>query len=494
MESPPKGHADGTLGQAAPERLGPYPLLGVIGKGSMGIVYKSFDARRNRPIALKTIRHELLDDEMENFPASLRVEADAAGGLDHPGIVSVYEHGEAEGHAYIAMEYVEGHSLRECFERRVHFNIDQAIDIVAQLLNVLHYAHGRGVWHRDVKPANILLRSDGRIKVTDFGIARVESAAVSHAAPILGTPGFIAPELYLGEEFDHRIDLFAAGVVLYQFLTGVAPFVGSAEKVMLRVCYETPLPPSIIARQPALRAFDAVVLKALARAPQDRYSSATEFLDALVLARAGGPADADETVILSRRGGAVPERPVDRPASRAVERPAPPEPACEPTPEPQLEPMREVRPRAWNAGELARIEQQLARFVGPIARVWVRAAAQESADVVTLIQWVAQKMKNPLEREAFLRGAGVLPVSTTPPAPAADDKEVGAARTAPGRALTPEYIARASQLLAVHLGPIASVLARRAAQSGSSQEQFVATLAAHLNDERDRTRFLRSIV
>ncbi len=501
MESPPKGQADGTFGQAAPERLGKYLLSSVIGNGSMGIVYKSFDPQIKRAIALKTIRRELLDDEMENFSARFRIEAQAAGGLTHPGIVCVYEYGEAEGYAYIAMEYVEGHSLRDCLERKVCFNTGQAINILAQLLEALQYAHERGVWHRDVKPANILLMSDGQVKVTDFGIARVESSNLTQAGAIMGTPGFIAPEMYLSDEFDHRIDLFAAGVVFYHLLAGVPPFVGTAEKIMLKVCYETPLPASVVARQPSLRPFDAVVLKALARRPEDRFSSATEFLDALLLAQAGGSAGADETVIVSRRSSSgEANHPTIQPSSTDS-------PVTEPLPLSQaLEPGTDNDPTSglestntpsrapdWNTQQLTQIEKQLARFVGPIAQVLVRSAAHETQDLVSLIHWLAAKIRSSPDREAFLRGTGVISASAAKLAHSASETEVCGARAEGGTPLTPEYIARASQLLAVHLGPIAKVLARRAAQPGSSQEQFIAALAAHLSDDRDRARFLRAL-
>ena len=609
MESPPKSHSTGIFGQVAPERLGKYPLLSVIGTGSMGVVYKSYDPQKRCAVALKTIRRELLDDEIENFSARFRIEAHAAQSLDHPGIVHVYEHGEAEGYAYIAMEYVEGHSLRDCFERKVRFNITQAINILSQLLKALQYAHEHGVWHRDVKPGNILLMGDGQIKVTDFGIARVESLSTPQANTIMGTPGFIAPELYLSDAFDHRADLFAAGVVFYQLLTGVQPFVGTPEKVMFRVCYETPLPASVVARQPSLQPFDAVLLKALARSPGDRFASAAEFLEALLSAQAGGAASADATVMFARRApqaGAPPpmtnetlmlaRRPPQAPAppagsdetllsprrapqgpdaSRADEtlilqrppgqtggpsitdetlisprrqthrlaradetliipRHADPDdpnltiiraiptetPVTEPLlplrsaePDPDDEPVRQppsqpaiqapaagalaspapvpATAAGWNPQALSQIEKQLAYYLGPIARVLVRTATHETSDLVSLIQWLAAKISIAPDREAFLRGAGV--VSAFSAGRSNSDARSSTAAASGGAPLTPEYIARASQLLAVHLGPIAQILARRAAQQGSSQQQFVTTLATHLSNDRERARFLKSL-
>ena len=633
MESPPKSHSTGIFGQVAPERLGKYPLLSVIGTGSMGVVYKSYDPQMRCAVALKTIRSELLDDATENLAARFRIEAQAAGSLTHPGIVRVYEHGEAEGYAYIAMEFVEGHSLRDCFERKVRFNTTQAINIVSQLLKALQHAHEHGVWHRDVKPGNILLVGDGQVKITDFGIARVEAASSPQTNTIMGTPGFIAPELYLSDAFDHRSDLFAAGVVFYQLLTGVMPFVGTPEKVMFRVCYETPLPASVVARQPSLRPFDGVVLKALARSPEDRFASAAEFLEALVSAQAGGAARADETVMFARRAPQAAAPPVTNETLMLARRPpqasAPPaggdetlisprradetlmiprepgqvgiphelwpedgpstsdktlmlsrsgaetmilpRPATGPSitdktlisprrtsqtarlpsadqtvliprhsvpddpnltiiraiptetsvtepllplraPEPELHdelaspppsppasqsPFASALKRSqstaagWNPQTLTAIEKQLAHFLGPIARVLVRAATHETSDLVSLIQWLAAKISIAPDREAFLKGAGVVSVFSA--VHSNSDTKSCAPQTGGGTPLTPEYIARASQLLAVHLGPIAQILARRVAQQGSSQEQFVATLATHLSDDRERARFLESL-
>jgi len=489
MESPPKAFPEASAGQAATEQLGKYPLLGVIGKGSMGVLYKSFDPHIRRPVALKTIRRDLLEDDgTENFSARFRNEAQAAGGLAHPGIVAVYEYGEQDAYAYIAMEYVEGRSLRECFEQRVPFSVAQIVDIVSQLLEALQYAHERGVWHRDVKPANILVMGNGRVKVTDFGIARIESSMLTQVGAIMGTPGFIAPEMYLSDAFDSRIDLFAAGVVLYQLLAGVPPFTGSADKVMFKVCYETPVPPSVAGRLVSLQPFDAVVMKALARKPDERFATAAQFLEALRQAHAqlSGPGGPDETIIRPRATAAGSSRPTTK--EQLTQQPSASQPPSTDT----------LMAAGWDIEELARMEKRLAHFVGPVAKVMVRRAATSTNDIVSMTLWLAGKIAGPEDREQFLKSAGI---GTTPPSPkptrSVSDDETLAGRpgstTRAARPLSPEDIARAAQLLARRLGPIAPVLAKRAAKPGCSREQFIATLAAYLSDDGDRERFLKAL-
>jgi serine/threonine-protein kinase len=480
MELPPKIDANSHLQQAAPDRLGKYPLLGVIGKGSMGILYKSVDPHIKRPVALKTIRRDLLvDGDTENFSERFRIEAQAAGSLAHPGIVAVYEYGEEDAYGYIAMEYVEGRSLRDCFEQKVPFTLTQIINILRQLLEALQYAHDRGVWHRDIKPANILITPNDQVKVTDFGIARMESSMLTQVGVIMGTPGFIAPEMYLSDTFDNRVDLFAAGVVLYQLLAGTPPFVGSPEKVMFKVCYETPLPPSVVGRLESLQPFDSVVMKALARQPEDRFSSAAQFLGALLQAqtRAGGAGSSDETIIEPRP-------------------PPLPGPGKDPTSRPPS--TNTLRGSGWNMEVLAEIEERLVRFVGPIAKVMVRRAAKETTDVVALTQMLAQRIIGPSEREAFLKATGI---ATSPAMRRKSSQEptsdrpsgVGTPPQGSQRPLTPEEVARISKLFITHVGPIAGVLAKRAAKPGCSREQFIATLAACLKDDSARSRFLDSL-
>ena len=269
-----------------PRTLGKYRLTGVLGEGAMGTVYKGFDPIIQRPVAVKAIRRHLFEPASLNLSAAerFRNEAQAAGRLTHPGIVGVYEYGEEDGGAFIAMEYVEGHGLNHYITPPARLPERDALGVMLQLLDALHCAHEQGVWHRDIKPNNIIVTSEGRVKIADFGIARIESAELTQMTMLIGSPGFIAPERYTGETPDRRVDIFSCGVLLYQMLTGVAPFAGTDTEAMYKVLHTEPTPPSRTGATPPPDCWDAIVAKALAKRPEDRYATAREFRDALFCA------------------------------------------------------------------------------------------------------------------------------------------------------------------------------------------------------------------
>jgi len=256
----------------------------------MGVVYRSVDPSTLRPIALKTLRRELLDSPVSNeYVARLRTESEAARHLAHPNIVAVHEHDDRGRYTYISMEYVHALSLKARLDNGAVFDLSRITGILAQLLEALQHAHERGVWHCDVKPSNLLLTREDHLKLTDFGIAQIGSPAEEPFGLVMGTPGFIAPEIYLSETFDQRVDLFAAGAVLYLLLAGVPPYVGTPDEILRQVCWESPRPPSVVASSAAVRALDPVVMRALARDPRDRFASAAQFRAALLQAHAASP-------------------------------------------------------------------------------------------------------------------------------------------------------------------------------------------------------------
>ncbi len=284
-----------------PARLGKYDIVEVLGKGAMGVVYKGFDPDIDRTVAIKTVRKELIEEEDRAGMALARFknEARAAGRLSHPGIVAVYDYGESGSVAYIAMEFVLGSSLREYFNRGTRFAERDALAIMAQLLEALHHAHEQGVWHRDIKPANLIVMTSGKVKIADFGIARIDTSTLTQTGVVMGSPGYMAPEQYAGGKVDRRADLFAAGVVLYQLLTGARPFAGSVESIPYKICHVEPPLPSEAEPDRGWERYNAVITRALAKQPEDRFQTADEFRAAILEAYAKpvAPTVSEETII-----------------------------------------------------------------------------------------------------------------------------------------------------------------------------------------------------
>jgi serine/threonine protein kinase len=260
------------------KKLGKYTLESILGQGAMGIVYKGFDPGIERTVAIKAIRKDAFSPaEMESILERFKREAQAAGRLHHPGIVTVFEYAEEGDNAFIAMEYAEGRELQDFLDKNERFPLNTAIDIVTQLLDVLAYTHARGVVHRDIKPANILLVGDGQIKVMDFGIAKIESSTLTQFGDVFGTPAYMSPEQFAGQPVDKRTDLYSTGVLLYHLLTAEKPFQGeSVTNIMHRVMTsEAPLASEINLQVPS--SLDKVLRKALAKDQGKRYQTAEEF-------------------------------------------------------------------------------------------------------------------------------------------------------------------------------------------------------------------------
>lgn len=268
-------------GSSTPEiaNLGRYQILGTLGKGAMGHVYKGIDPAINRPVALKTIRLDFVNDpeEMEELKERLFREAQAAGKLSHPNIVTIYDVG-SEGHLqYIAMEFIEGVTLEEMIKRKAKFSYKILSQIIIQICNALEYAHDRKIVHRDIKPANIMVTENYTAKVMDYGIARVDSSSMTKTGIAMGTPNYISPEQLQGKSVDHRADLFSLGVVMYELLLGCRPFKGdNITSLIYAILNHEPEKPSTVNPQIPLL-FDHIISKALAKNPAERYQKASDI-------------------------------------------------------------------------------------------------------------------------------------------------------------------------------------------------------------------------
>jgi predicted Ser/Thr protein kinase len=466
--------------------LGKYQIETTLGVGAMGVVYLAFDPHIERRVALKTIRNELFDSgERASLMARFRNEAQAAGRLSHPNIVAVYDYGEADGTAYIAMEYVDGRGLNAVLDAGKALDLRTALDWFAQLLAALAYAHEHGVIHRDIKPANLLVTERGQLKVTDFGIAHIESSTLTLIGSVVGTPSYMAPEQFCGESVDGRSDLFSAAVVLYQMLTGQRPFAGAPASVMQQVLRDTPQRPTQC--NPTLpAALDSVLMRALAKDRAMRFQTPAQLHAALYAAVGGGAsdpalADDDRTVLVASTFSDAATPPAPQPFSSG---PAP----------------VEKTPTVWPVSDLAAVEARLAAQVGPVARLLVARAATRAADMPTLSALLMPHIPSDKGRKQFTDALATLADATargsviTAAAQRTMHPQRDAASTSgstPGTALPPEQVRAAALQLAVYLGPIAHLVAKREAARAVDLRMLQQRLADAITNDRDRASFLR---
>ena len=447
-----------------PARIGRYVIESVIGRGAMGVIYKAHDPAIDRLVAIKLVRADLLTGaDREDYLERFRREAQAAGRCMHSNIVAVYDFALHDGNPFIAMEYVQGISLSEALARGTRFLVADAVYIVRQLLEALDCAHGLGIVHRDVKPANILLLPGGRVKVTDFGISRIEASHLTLSGSVIGTPSYMSPEQCRGENVDKRSDIFSAGTVLYELLTGERPFPGKTfTEVMHKVLQEEPR--EIRETVPAVpEGVRAALLRGLAKKPADRFATAQAMADALRDSMRGDAAAAttsDRTIVVT------PHEAADRGSGTARDEPE----------GPRFDPI-----------VLDSIERRLARHVGPIAKRLVQSAIRKVDTVESLCEALSRSIEEPKERSLFLNETTGI-VRTQMGATTARTTT-----TAPGTnpAIPGDEVESVQRDFARFMGPIAKVLIKRAVGSASSAQDLREKLAAHIDNPRDRATFLK---
>jgi eukaryotic-like serine/threonine-protein kinase len=264
---------------------GRYRVLSRVGSGGMAEVYCAQDLQLGRKVALKILYRRFAEDR--EFVERFRREASSAAGLQHQHVVSVYDRGEYDGTYYIAMEYLDGRSLKTIIRQDAPLDPDRAVDLTIQILRAARFAHRRGIIHRDLKPHNVIVDDEGRAKVTDFGIARAGASDMTQTGSIMGTAQYLSPEQAQGMAVSAASDLYSVGIILYEMLTGRVPFEGdSAVTIALKQVNERPTPPSVYnsAVTPEL---EAVVMRALEKEPSRRFQDADEFISALQAAREG---------------------------------------------------------------------------------------------------------------------------------------------------------------------------------------------------------------
>jgi serine/threonine-protein kinase len=457
--------ADGRARRGArapmPTKVGKYRIDHVIGRGAIGIVYKGYDEQIDRPLAIKTLRPEILDDvdEKDEFLKRFAAEARSAGRCLHPNIVTVFDLVEHEHAPYIIMEYVNAGTLENVIREGTLLPVRQVGEIMAQLLFALEHAHSKGVIHRDVKPTNVLCPSAASIKVADFGVARLDALDLTRPGGlgVIGTPNYMAPERFLGRPADQRADLFSAGVILFQLLTGTKPFIALDLPELVRKLMNE-LPPPLTHLRPALWSeLDGVVQRALARNPEDRFQSALQFVDALNTAIEARPNDHLPPLDLTKLSRPEPKDEV---------------PALK-------EGMNQTMAERLSPDTIDALSRSLARSLGPIARLVVRQASRQATDVDMLLTTLTQQIKTEAEVALFRKAAE-----------RALKEDLGLASAQMEAVISQTEIGAATEALIPIIGPVARLLVKHQAETAVGREDFYRRLADAIPNEKDRARFL----
>jgi eukaryotic-like serine/threonine-protein kinase len=444
-----------------PQRIGRYRVINVLGSGAMGMVYLAHDEMIGRQVAIKTIHQHLLHGEnSEEWLARFRREVRAAGRSLHPNIVTIFEYGEQNGVPYIVMEYVQGRDLYSHLKERKLMPLPNALAIMVQVLQALSYAHMAGVVHRDIKPGNIILLADGQVKVTDFGIAKVDAAdGMTQVGMALGTPSYMSPEQCEGQEADLRSDLFSVGMVLFELLAGVRPF---SRRVAGELLDESPR--RVTQLNPELPVeFDALFDKALAKRPSDRFQDAHEFIAALEGLKSVALVINNQCLTTIR----VAQDQVSKPLSSALPH--------------------------WNPDLLEQAAKRLVVYLGPVAKVLVRNAALQANSPAELIQQLMAAIPNESDRLAFQRQMqagqdGIFTgLANAKIAISASNSQMSGSLGSFDQA----FLEAVRCDLAVYLGPIAKVLVKQAAINVRTKWDLYERLAEHIPNIVERAAFLK---
>lgn len=433
---------DGTvIAPLGPQRIGKYLIRSRLGEGAMGVVYDAHDQDIDRSVAIKTVHRHLIDAAGgDDWLTRFSREAQAAGRVLHPNLVTIFDYLEHDGLPYLVMERLEARTLEDRLDDPRALTLSEVAEIFGQILDGLSAIHAASIVHRDMKPANIMLTARGGLKLTDFGIARFTKMERTGAG-MIGTPAYMAPEQFSGQDVDARSDIYAAGVILYEMLTGQQPYRGGGiTAVMLASKGQNVSPPSALTPDlPA--ALDRMVMRAINPDPMGRPASAAEMRDELIAA-------------IGAHGATL-------------------------TAAPQAGTPRSVETMIGRLSVLTmrRLEDNLVARIGPIGKLLARRAAQTALTQDDLLEQILVEISDPAEREALrVTLAGLM---TSDPGRASGALDAG-------------ELASVIAALTLHIGPIAGTLVRRQTAQSASLSQLLEAVAEGIPDAEARAAFLET--
>jgi len=478
--------------QAIPTRIAKYEIEKVLGKGAMGIVYKGLDAQIERHVAVKVLHTHLLEGDLgDDLTVRFQQEAKAAARCLHPNIVSVFDFGFHDERPYIAMEYVDGIELKAQLQSDSGYSLAVAADITIQILQALEHAHSKGVVHRDIKPANIILLENGCVKVSDFGVARLDTSDLTSTGFMVGTPNYMSPEGLQGLQVDQRSDLYSVGVLFYELLTQQRPVRGLSlnETIDSLDVHGHLSVQNINSIKPILR-------KALQPLAETRFQTATDFIKKLRNIDDMELADAKTSFYISPTAKTM--------VASAAASIRPPKP--------------DTSASVWNAEVLGSLEQTLAKYVGPMAHYLVKKSSKKSQTMEGLSQILAQHIPTEQERQEFIQNltsSGIYRAHTGSNATSTGNTTSGGRTSAslifglenntknastalPSSSQSPKTISaddikKVAEALVFYIGPLASRLAKRDAKKSTTLEDFHLRAAGNIPNKAEQQEFLKKL-
>lgn len=457
------------------DKIGKYDILSTLGSGAMGVVYKGYDPDIDRAVALKMLHEHLLSDDQGGMLERFRQEVKAAARCSHANIVTVFDFGVHNNSPYMVMEFVDGVDLRSLLKQGPPLGYEQSLDIILQVLDALDYAHSNGVVHRDIKPANILLEPDGKPKVTDFGVARIDTSELTNVGDVIGTPRYMPPEALRGGKVDGRSDQYSAAVVLTELLAGFGTKPKTeawTEQVLMALLQQS----SQLTDKQA-DDLSAIIICALSDDPMMRYPSCREFatqLRGLQGSAPAAPVESDsllERVTQIRQQSEIHQPPPKQATQTGIQLPD-------------------------NTADI--LNQSLTPYLGPLASRMIRSMATTSPSLKQLIHQLSDQIRNEKERKAFLKqlestglgsqleqidevyGSGI----------SSSNSSSGSSAVSNPVQIEAPQLEQITRILAFYAGPLAKRMVKKALQASINKQALINKLAGRIEDPNDREQFI----